>query len=111
MAESAFGNQTGTSANAGGYSSDPYARDLGGEAGNWTRQAQDTYEQAKGSAADTFAKARQTLTDVSRQAQQAASEWTQQTRSATESYVRDKPWNAVGIAAGIGLLVGLILRR
>jgi len=27
--------------------------------------------------------------------------------AATDEYVRDNPWNAVGIAAGIGFLVGL----
>lgn len=28
-----------------------------------------------------------------------------------EAYVQHKPWQAMGIAAGIGLLAGLILRR
>jgi ElaB/YqjD/DUF883 family membrane-anchored ribosome-binding protein len=27
----------------------------------------------------------------------------------TDEYVRDNPWNAVGIAAGLGLLVGLVI--
>jgi ElaB/YqjD/DUF883 family membrane-anchored ribosome-binding protein len=27
----------------------------------------------------------------------------------TDEYVRDNPWNAVGIAAGLGLLIGLVL--
>ena len=27
-----------------------------------------------------------------------------------DDYVRENPWNAVGIAAGIGLLVGLLIR-
>lgn len=30
---------------------------------------------------------------------------------ATDEYVHESPWNAVGIAAGVGLLVGLILGR
>jgi ElaB/YqjD/DUF883 family membrane-anchored ribosome-binding protein len=30
---------------------------------------------------------------------------------ATDEYVHDHPWNAVGIAAGVGLLVGLLLSR
>jgi ElaB/YqjD/DUF883 family membrane-anchored ribosome-binding protein len=30
---------------------------------------------------------------------------------ATEDYVRENPWQSVGIAAGIGLLLGLILSR
>jgi ElaB/YqjD/DUF883 family membrane-anchored ribosome-binding protein len=28
-----------------------------------------------------------------------------------ETYVRDNPWQAVGIAAGVGLLLGLVLSR
>jgi ElaB/YqjD/DUF883 family membrane-anchored ribosome-binding protein len=30
---------------------------------------------------------------------------------ATDDYVRDNPWRAVGIAAGIGLVVGLLIGR
>jgi ElaB/YqjD/DUF883 family membrane-anchored ribosome-binding protein len=30
---------------------------------------------------------------------------------ATEEYVRENPWQSVGIAAGVGLLVGLLLSR
>ena len=28
-----------------------------------------------------------------------------------EAYVRDKPWNAVAVAAGVGLLLGLLIGR
>ena len=30
---------------------------------------------------------------------------------AADIYVRENPWNAVGIAAGIGLVLGLLIRR
>jgi ElaB/YqjD/DUF883 family membrane-anchored ribosome-binding protein len=30
---------------------------------------------------------------------------------ATDDYVHDHPWQAVGVAAGIGLLIGLLLNR
>jgi len=29
----------------------------------------------------------------------------------TEAYVREKPWQALGVAAGVGVLVGLLLSR
>lgn len=28
-----------------------------------------------------------------------------------DKYVRENPWNAIGIAAGVGLIVGLLVRR
>jgi len=30
---------------------------------------------------------------------------------ATETYVRENPWQSVGIAAGIGLVLGLLISR
>lgn len=30
---------------------------------------------------------------------------------ATDAYVHESPWTAIGIAAGVGLLVGLVLGR
>jgi ElaB/YqjD/DUF883 family membrane-anchored ribosome-binding protein len=36
---------------------------------------------------------------------------TKEAAKATDVYVRENPWNAVGIAAGIGLILGLLLRR
>jgi ElaB/YqjD/DUF883 family membrane-anchored ribosome-binding protein len=29
----------------------------------------------------------------------------------TDDYIRENPWSAVGIAAGVGLVLGLLLRR
>jgi ElaB/YqjD/DUF883 family membrane-anchored ribosome-binding protein len=42
-------------------------------------------------------------------AQQALGDNVQHTVRATEGYVQDRPWTALGISAGIGLVVGLIL--
>jgi ElaB/YqjD/DUF883 family membrane-anchored ribosome-binding protein len=36
---------------------------------------------------------------------------TRQAARATDEYVHDNPWRAVGIAAGIGLLIGLLIGR
>lgn len=102
------GNPPGTAAQGG---STQYSSQVGGTASDSTRPAQSHYEQAKQSAADTYEHARHTLSDASREAQRAATQWSQQARSATETYVHEKPWNALGIAVGIGLLVALILRR
>jgi len=34
-----------------------------------------------------------------------------ETAKAADAYVRENPWNAVGIAAGVGLVLGLLIRR
>ena len=31
--------------------------------------------------------------------------------NATDAYVRDSPWEAIGIAAGVGVLIGVLLAR
>ena len=36
---------------------------------------------------------------------------TKEMAKTADDYVRQNPWNAVGVAAGIGLVLGLLLRR
>lgn len=36
---------------------------------------------------------------------------TREVARATDDYVHDHPWRAVGIAAGVGLIVGLLISR
>src|SRR5271169_6784981 len=43
-------------------------------------------------------------------AQQHVAEKTRQAARATDDYVHDNPWRAVGIAAGAGLIVGFLFR-
>jgi len=35
----------------------------------------------------------------------------EEAKASTESYLRENPWNGVAIAAGVGLVLGLLLRR
>ncbi len=44
-------------------------------------------------------------------AEQALVEKTKLAAKATDEYVHDNPWRAVGIAAGVGLVVGLLISR
>ena len=44
-------------------------------------------------------------------AQAAAIDRAKQVGRATDDYVHDNPWRSVGIAAGIGLVVGLLIGR
>ncbi len=45
------------------------------------------------------------------EAEEALLEKTRAAARATDSYVHESPWTAVGIAAGVGLLMGLVIAR
>ena len=44
-------------------------------------------------------------------AERAVLEKTKQAARATDDYVHDNPWQAVGVAAGVGFLLGLLIGR
>lgn len=44
-------------------------------------------------------------------AERAALEKAKEAAKATDDYVQENPWQAVGIAAGVGLLLGLLIGR
>ena len=62
---------------------------------------------ARSRAEETVRKARERMSEVEQEALAKAKELA----GDTDSYVRQNPWQAVGIAAGIGLLLGLLVRR
>lgn len=45
------------------------------------------------------------------EAERALMERTKEAARATDEYVHDHPWQAVGVAAGIGFLLGLLVSR
>jgi ElaB/YqjD/DUF883 family membrane-anchored ribosome-binding protein len=45
------------------------------------------------------------------EAEVALADKTKQAAHATDEYVHEHPWKAVGIAAGIGLIIGLLISR
>jgi ElaB/YqjD/DUF883 family membrane-anchored ribosome-binding protein len=45
------------------------------------------------------------------EAEELVADRTRQAARYTDEYVHDNPWQAVGVAVGIGLLLGLILTR
>ena len=45
------------------------------------------------------------------EAQTSAVEMGDEAMKATENYVRENPWQAIGIAAGVGLVLGVLLTR
>lgn len=44
-------------------------------------------------------------------AQESVVERTKQCARATDDYVHDHPWKAVGVAAGAGLIIGMLISR
>jgi ElaB/YqjD/DUF883 family membrane-anchored ribosome-binding protein len=46
-----------------------------------------------------------------RELQEAAVEKTTAAARATDDYVHDNPWQAIGVAAAVGVLVGLLISR
>lgn len=44
-------------------------------------------------------------------AEEAVAEKTKQAAKATDLYVHENPWKAVGIGAGVGLIIGMLISR
>jgi ElaB/YqjD/DUF883 family membrane-anchored ribosome-binding protein len=70
-------------------------------------QTGEKIEEARQRAADSVRQAKERLSEVEEEALRRA----QALADDAESYVKGNPWQAVGIAAGIGLLLGLLLGR
>lgn len=70
-------------------------------------QAGERVQQARERAKETVRAARERLADsqedLTRRAREAAKD--------ADKYVRDNPWQAVGIAAGVALIIGLLVSR
>jgi ElaB/YqjD/DUF883 family membrane-anchored ribosome-binding protein len=45
------------------------------------------------------------------EAEEAVMVRTREAARVTDEFVRDKPWYAVGIAAGVGLIIGMLIGR
>ncbi len=70
-------------------------------------QTGEKIQEVRARAEESLRQARARLTEVEDQAYQRARELA----DSTEVYVRENPWQALGIAAGVGVLVGLLLSR
>jgi ElaB/YqjD/DUF883 family membrane-anchored ribosome-binding protein len=70
-------------------------------------QTGERIQQVRAQAEQSLEQARTRLNEIEQEALRRA----QEMANATEGYVRDNPWQSVGIAAGVGLLLGLLLSR
>jgi ElaB/YqjD/DUF883 family membrane-anchored ribosome-binding protein len=70
-------------------------------------QTGEKIQEVRARAEQSLQQAKGRLSELEQDARRRAQEMT----DATEGYVRDNPWQSVGIAAGIGLLLGLLMSR
>lgn len=70
-------------------------------------QTGEKIQEVRARAEESLRQAKVRLSEVEQEALKRAREFA----GATEDYVRQNPWQSVGMAAGIGLLVGLLLSR
>lgn len=70
-------------------------------------QAGEKVSEARARAEDSIRMAKEALGEMGEE----ALERTREAAASADEYVRANPWQAVGIAAGIGLVVGMLLTR
>lgn len=64
-------------------------------------------QEVRARAEESLRQAKARLTEVEQEAVRRARE----VADAADEYVRENPWQSVGIAAGVGLVLGLLLAR
>jgi ElaB/YqjD/DUF883 family membrane-anchored ribosome-binding protein len=70
-------------------------------------QAGDKIADARARAEDSLRQARQRLQDAGLEVQARA----RATAAAADEYVREKPWQVIGVAAGVAFLIGYLIGR
>ena len=73
--------------------------------------AGDQAEEIRGKIHDSLKRARDTLRDTTDSLKDNVRERSQAAVDATEVYVGEHPWQSIGIAAGVGFLLGLLVSR
>lgn len=82
---------------------------LGQEATNVAGEAKQKMAGAAGRAREFLSDARDTAVDYGQQGYDMARERASEMKDKTQKYITENPWYAIGIAAGVGLLVGMLL--
>lgn len=72
-----------------------------------SNQTGEKIQEVRARAEESLRQARLRLSEIEDEALRRARE----VADATDEYVRENPWQSVGIAAGVGLLLGLLLGR
>lgn len=72
-----------------------------------SNQTGERIQEIRAQAEQSLRQARVRVGELEQEARRRAQEMADQ----TEVYMRENPWQSVGIAAGVGLLIGLLLSR
>lgn len=67
----------------------------------------DQFESARERVQNAFAQGKEQWMEI----QEQAVEYSKEAAESADKFVREKPWQAVGIAAAIGLVAGMLIRR
>jgi ElaB/YqjD/DUF883 family membrane-anchored ribosome-binding protein len=70
-------------------------------------QTGEKIQEVRARAEESLRQAKARLVEVEEEALRRARE----VAEATEEYVRDNPWQSLGIAAGVGLVLGILIAR
>jgi len=70
-------------------------------------QTGDKIQEVRARAEESLRQAKGRLVEV----QEEALRRTREVADAAEEYVRDNPWQSLGIAAGVGLVLGILIAR
>ena len=83
---------------------------MGEHAQNMAEEGRDAAKDFGGQVSETASKYAQQAKDYAQQGYQYAADKSQQMKETTEGYITENPWYAVGIALGVGVLIGMLLR-
>lgn len=75
-------------------------RATAGQAGDKVTSARERIQESLVSARERLASAEQAMVEKTRQAAKA-----------TDEYVHENPWKSIGVAAGAGLIIGMLISR
>lgn len=107
----AYGSQTSNQGEALGADMKNTAMDLGEsikESGQQLgEQMGEGYRNARAKFQDTLSQAKNGLSDM----QENVSARTRDAMDSTDQYVREHPWQSVGIGAAVGVVLGLLMMR
>lgn len=88
--------------------------DMGSRMGDQGQQGQEGMAGAvsgvASAAADMASHARDTVMDYGQKGYEMASEKTREYKETAEGYIHENPWYAIGIAVGVGVLLGMLLK-